>query len=58
MNKFFCFNFSTNPSSTAIFKCLLSLKTRNGIIICPHPRALNCTIEAARIVVINFFSHL
>ncbi len=41
---------TTNPTSTAIFKCLLSLKTRNGIIISPHPRAKKCTIEAARIV--------
>ena len=35
---------TTNPTSTAIFKCLVSLKTRNGIIISPHPRAKNCTI--------------
>ncbi len=41
---------TTNPTSTAIFKCLISLKTRNGIIISPHPRAKKCTIEAARIV--------
>jgi acetaldehyde dehydrogenase/alcohol dehydrogenase len=41
---------TTNPTSTAIFKCLLSLKTRNGIIISPHPRAKACTIEAAKIV--------
>ncbi|MDR0669780.1 MAG: bifunctional acetaldehyde-CoA/alcohol dehydrogenase [Treponema sp.] len=41
---------TTNPTSTAIFKCLLCLKTRNGIIISPHPRAKNCTNEAARIV--------
>ncbi len=41
---------TTNPTSTAIFKCLLALKTRNGIIISPHPRAKNCTIEAAKIV--------
>ncbi len=41
---------TTNPTSTAIFKCLLSLKTRNGIIISPHPRAKQCTAEAARIV--------
>ena len=41
---------TTNPTSTAIFKTLLCLKTRNGIIISPHPRAKNCTIEAARIV--------
>ncbi len=41
---------TTNPTSTAIFKTLISLKTRNGIIITPHPRAKNSTIEAARIV--------
>ena len=41
---------TTNPTSTAIFKCLLALKTRNGIIISPHPRAKKCTIEAAKIV--------
>ncbi len=41
---------TTNPTSTAIFKCLLCLKTRNGLIISPHPRAKKSTIEAARIV--------
>ena len=41
---------TTNPTSTAIFKCLLALKTRNAIIISPHPRAKKCTIEAARLV--------
>ncbi len=41
---------TTNPTSTAIFKTLLSLKTRNGIIISPHPRAKNSTVEAAKIV--------
>ncbi|MGN1341382.1 MAG: aldehyde dehydrogenase family protein, partial [Oscillospiraceae bacterium] len=41
---------TTNPTSTAIFKCLISLKTRNGIIISPHPRAKKCTIEASKIV--------
>ena len=41
---------TTNPTSTAIFKSLLALKTRNGIIFSPHPRAAKCTIEAARIV--------
>ena len=41
---------TTNPTSTAIFKALICLKTRNGIIFSPHPRAKNCTIEAARIV--------
>ena len=41
---------TTNPTSTAIFKTLLCLKTRNAIIISPHPRAKNSTIEAAKIV--------
>jgi acetaldehyde dehydrogenase/alcohol dehydrogenase len=41
---------TTNPTSTAIFKCLLAIKTRNAIIISPHPRAKNCTVEAAKIV--------
>ena len=41
---------TTNPTSTAIFKTLIALKTRNGMIISPHPRAKKCTIEAARIV--------
>ncbi len=41
---------TTNPTSTAIFKTLLALKTRNGIIISPHPRAKGCTIAAAKIV--------
>lgn len=41
---------TTNPTSTAIFKALIALKTRNGIIFSPHPRAKNCTIEAAKIV--------
>ena len=41
---------TTNPTSTAIFKCLIALKTRNAIIISPHPRAKNATIEAAKIV--------
>lgn len=41
---------TTNPTSTAIFKCLIALKTRNAIIISPHPRAKRSTIEAARIV--------
>ena len=41
---------TTNPTSTAIFKCLIALKTRNAIIISPHPRAKKCTIEAAKIV--------
>ncbi|HIK27328.1 MAG: bifunctional acetaldehyde-CoA/alcohol dehydrogenase [Oscillatoriaceae bacterium SKW80] len=41
---------TTNPTSTAIFKTLITLKTRNGIILSPHPRAKGCTIEAAKIV--------
>ncbi len=41
---------TTNPTSTAIFKCLICLKTRNGLILSPHPRAKNCTIEAAKVV--------
>ena len=41
---------TTNPTSTAIFKTLISLKTRNGIIISPHPRAKKSTIAAAKIV--------
>ncbi len=41
---------TTNPTSTAIFKTLISLKTRNGLIISPHPRAKNSTIAAAKVV--------
>lgn len=41
---------TTNPTSTAIFKCLLALKTRNAIIISPHPRAKKSTIAAAKVV--------
>lgn len=41
---------TTNPTSTAIFKALLALKTRNGIIFSPHPRAKHCTIAAAKVV--------
>ena len=41
---------TTNPTSTAIFKCLIALKTRNAIIISPHPRAKNSTIAAAELV--------
>lgn len=40
---------TTNPTSTTIFKILIALKTRNGIIISPHPRAKKCTVETARI---------
>ena len=39
---------TTNPVSTVIFKSLISLKTRNGIIFSPHPRAKKCTVEMAR----------
>ncbi|MCL2002987.1 MAG: bifunctional acetaldehyde-CoA/alcohol dehydrogenase [Oscillospiraceae bacterium] len=41
---------TTNPTSTAIFKTLLALKTRNGLILAPHPRAKACTAEAAKVV--------
>ena len=41
---------TTNPTSTAIFKTLIALKTRNAIIISPHPRAKNATIAAAKVV--------
>ncbi len=41
---------TTNPTSTAIFKALLALKTRNGIVFSPHPRAKKCTIAAAKVV--------
>jgi acetaldehyde dehydrogenase/alcohol dehydrogenase len=41
---------TTNPTSTAIFKALIALKTRNGIIFSPHPRAKECTIAAAKTV--------
>lgn len=41
---------TTNPTSTAIFKALLALKTRNALVLSPHPRAAKCTIAAARII--------
>ena len=41
---------TTNPTSTAIFKTLIALKTRNGIIFSPHPRAKKCTIAAAKLL--------
>ena len=41
---------TTNPTSTTIFKILISLKTRNAIVISPHPKAKNCTIRAAQIM--------
>lgn len=40
---------TTNPTSTAIFKTLLALKTRNAIVVSPHPNAVNCTIEALKV---------
>ena len=40
---------TTNPTSTAIFKCLIALKTRNGIIFSPHPGAKKCTIAAVKV---------
>ncbi|MDR3109812.1 MAG: aldehyde dehydrogenase family protein, partial [Planctomycetaceae bacterium] len=41
---------TTNPTATAIFKALLALKTRNGIVFSPHPRAKKSTVMAARII--------
>lgn len=41
---------STNPTSTAIYKSIISLKSRNGIVVSPHPTALNCTAEATRLM--------
>ena len=41
---------TTNPTSTAIFKALITLKTRNGLVVSPHPRAKKCTCEALRLV--------
>lgn len=41
---------STNPTSTAIFKCLISLKARNGVVLSPHPSAARCIAESARIM--------
>jgi acetaldehyde dehydrogenase/alcohol dehydrogenase len=40
----------TNPTATTIFKALLALKTRNGILFSPHPRAVKCTAEAVRVI--------
>ncbi len=48
---------TTNPTSTTIFKCLLALKTRNGIVISAHPRAWNSTIAAARIILETAVKH-
>ncbi len=41
---------STNPTSTAMFKTIISLKSRNGIVISPHPKAVNCTMEAVKVM--------
>ena len=41
---------STNPTSTAMFKILIAVKARNGIVIAPHPSAVRCTLEAARVM--------
>lgn len=41
---------TTNPTSTVIFKILIALKTRNGLIVSPHPRAKACTIAAAKLL--------
>jgi acetaldehyde dehydrogenase (acetylating) len=41
---------STNPTSTAFFKALISLKTRNSIVASPHPKAVNCTSEALKVM--------
>ena len=49
---------TTNPTSTAIFKTLICLKTRNGIIISPHPRAKGSTIAAAKVVAANIDEYL
>jgi acetaldehyde dehydrogenase (acetylating) len=41
---------STNPTSTAFFKCLIAVKARNGIVVSPHPAAAKCTYEAVRVM--------
>ncbi|MBI5808131.1 MAG: acetaldehyde dehydrogenase (acetylating) [Ignavibacteriales bacterium] len=41
---------STNPTSTAMFKAIISLKCRNGIVVSPHPKAMNCTREALKVI--------
>ncbi len=41
---------TTNPTSTAIFKILLCLKTRNGVVLSPHPRAKKCTVQTAKLL--------
>ena len=42
---------STNPTSTSFYKILISLKGRNGIVASPHPRSINCTLEAFRVMI-------
>jgi acetaldehyde dehydrogenase (acetylating) len=41
---------STNPTSTSFYKCLISVKSRNAVVASPHPRAVNCTLEAFRVL--------
>lgn len=41
---------TTNPTSTAMYKCLISLKARNGVVLSPHPRAVDCTVAAAEVM--------
>lgn len=41
---------STNPTSTALFKCLISIKSRNGVVLSPHPSAARCIAESARVM--------
>lgn len=41
---------TTNPTSTAFYKCLIAVKARNGIVVSPHPRAVRCTCEAVRVM--------
>lgn len=41
---------STNPTSTVMFKCMIALKARNAIVISPHPSALRCSLEAAKVM--------
>ncbi|WP_079910916.1 acetaldehyde dehydrogenase (acetylating) [Paenibacillus sp. 32352] len=41
---------STNPTSTVLFKCMISVKSRNAIVISPHPSALRCSLEAAKLM--------
>lgn len=41
---------TTNPTSTALFKCIIAVKARNGVVVSPHPRAKNCTQEAVHVM--------